>query len=244
MREYLNVQLEIKALDEGEPGTFSGYGSVFANVDSYGDVVAKGAFRDTLKEWKTKGKLPPMLLQHGGGFFGGSAGDLVPIGKWVDMREDDHGLAVTGKLIAMDTERTKQVYGAMKEGALDGLSIGYRTKQVKIGTKPDEPARTLQKVDLVELSVVTFPANGESLVDHVKALPAFDSVKALEDWLREVLGLGQKERKTFISQLRTLLRRDVDATDATAAVIRKIESLTAAVKGAAHVGSSGPGQAR
>jgi HK97 family phage prohead protease len=228
MREYLSVPLEIKALDEGEPGTFSGYGSVFANVDSYGDVVAKGAFKDTLKEWKTKGKLPPMLLQHGGGFFGGSAGDLVPIGKWTDMHEDDYGLAVTGKLIAMDTERTKQVYGAMKEGALDGLSIGYRTKQV----------------DLVELSVVTFPANGESLVESVKALPEFESVKALEDWLREVLGLGQKERKTFISQLRTLLRRDVDATDATAAVIRKIESLTAAVKGAAHVGSSGSREAR
>jgi uncharacterized protein len=243
MREYLNVSLEIKSFDDGEPGIFSGYGSVFGNIDAGGDAVVKGAFAETLKKWREKKKLPPMLLQHGGGFLG-NASDLVPIGKWLEMREDDHGLAVTGKLIAMDTERTRQVYGAMKEGALDGLSIGYKDQKSKPGSKPGEPRRFLQKVDLVELSIVTFPMNVEATVESVKALPEFESVKALEDWLREVLGLGQKERKTFISQLRTLLRRDVDATDATAAVIRKIESLTAAVKGAAHVGSSGPGQAR
>lgn len=238
MREYLNVPLEIKALDEATPGMFSGYGSVFNNVDSYGDVVAKGAFKDTLKEWKAKGKLPPMLLQHGGGMFGGSATDLVPIGKWLSMREDDHGLAVEGQLIAMDTERTKQVYGAMKADALDGLSIGFRTKQVKLGTKPDEPARTLQKVDLVELSVVTFPANTEAMIQDVKSDPPFTTTREFEQWVRDVTRCSKADAKEFINHVKSMLRRE--AAGATNEDEQRIGSALdralAALKGASHVG--------
>jgi phage head maturation protease len=84
------------------------------------------------------------------------------------MEEDDTGLRVTGRLINLDTERGKQIYGAMREGVLDGMSIGYRAKEFSIGTKPEEPRRTLKAVELVELSVVTFPANGKARVDAVK----------------------------------------------------------------------------
>lgn len=223
--------IEFKA-DGDTPGQFSGYGSVFDVVDSYGDVIVRGAFKDSLKEWKTKGRTPPMLLQHGGGFFGGTAQDGVPIGKWESMTEDAHGLAVTGRLIALDSERGKQVYSAMKEGALDGLSIGFRTKEFSLGTKPGEPARTLKKIDLVELSVVTMPANDDARVDGVKGMEM--SERDFERWLREAGGFTREQAKTIIAKgFRTTLRDarqsadDLEAADILRGIAATFRGVTA-----------------
>lgn len=173
------VSLEIKGVKNG---TFKGYGSVFDEIDSYGDAIAAGAFKDTLRQWKAKrGKYPPMLLQHGG--WGLTALDMVPLGKWDQMEEDDHGLFVEGHLLAMDTETTKRVYAAMEEGVLDGLSIGYVAREVRFGEKPSEPARTLLSVDLWEVSVVTFPANDAARVGNVKASEMTE--RQFERFLRE-----------------------------------------------------------
>lgn len=166
MMERIEVKFSTDDVD-AKTGAFSGYGAVFGNIDSHGDVILKGAFRDSLKDWKKAKKLPPMLVQHGGWMM--TDMDALPIGKWESMEEDDTGLKVEGRLINLDTERGKNIYGAMKEGVLDGMSIGYRVKEFSFGTKPDEPRRTLKKIDLVELSVVTFPANGKARVDAVKA---------------------------------------------------------------------------
>lgn len=199
MRQYFRCPLEVKAAADGdEPGTFEGYGSVYNVLDSYGDIVVKGAFEDTLKAWKAKGKLPPMLLQHGGGMFGGSALDAVPIGKWEEMREDDTGLFVKGRLLAMDTDRGRTIYAAAKDGGLDGLSIGFTPKQVKVGTKPTEPARTLQKVDLWELSLVVWPANPDSLVESVKSAREYTE-RDLETILRDA-GFSRKDAQIVISK--------------------------------------------
>ncbi len=164
--QRFEVKFDAAGVDE-KTGTFEGYGAVFGNVDSYGDVIVKGAFKGSLKEWKKAKSLPPMLVQHGGWMM--TDMDALPIGKWEEMEEDDTGLRVTGRLINLDTERGKNIYGAMKEGVLDGMSIGYRAKEFIYGTKPDEPRRTLKAIDLVEVSVVTFPANGRARVDAVKA---------------------------------------------------------------------------
>ncbi|TIO06780.1 MAG: HK97 family phage prohead protease, partial [Mesorhizobium sp.] len=110
---------------------------------------------------------PPMLIQHGGWGLGDMDG--LAIGRWTSMEEDDTGLAVEGKLIGLDTERGKIIHGAMKEGVLDGMSIGYRAKEFTLGTKPEEPRRLLKKIDLVELSVVQMPANGAARVAQVKS---------------------------------------------------------------------------
>lgn len=166
MMQRFEVKFDAAGVDE-KTGTFEGYGAVFGNVDSYGDVIAKGAFRATLRDWRKAGSLPPMLVQHGGWMM--TDMDALPIGKWEAMEEDDTGLRVKGRLINLDTERGKQIYGAMREGVLDGMSIGYRAKEFSIGTKPDEPRRTLKAVELIELSVVTFPANGKARIDGVKA---------------------------------------------------------------------------
>jgi len=164
--QRFEVKFDAAGVDE-KTGTFEGYGAVFGNVDSYGDVIVKGAFKGSLKDWKKQKSLPPMLVQHGGWMM--TDMDALPIGKWEEMEEDETGLRVKGRLINLNTERGKNIYGAMREGVLDGMSIGYRAKEFIYGTKPDEPRRTLKAIDLVEVSVVTFPANGRARVDAVKA---------------------------------------------------------------------------
>lgn len=168
--ERFGCGLQVKfAGDESntKTGVLSGYGAVFGNKDSYGDVIAKGAFKDSLRDWKKRDSLPKMLLQHGG--FIGPAEDGIPVGKWTDMREDDTGLYVEGELFALDTQKGRYIHEGLKSGALDGLSIGYVAREVAYGKKPEEPARTIKKIDLFEVSIVTFPANSEARVGAVKA---------------------------------------------------------------------------
>lgn len=191
-------RIEVKfATDDidAKTGAFEGYGAMFGNTDSYGDVILKGAFKDTLRDWKKSKSLPPMLVQHGGWMM--TDMDALPIGKWEGMEEDDAGLRVTGRLINLDTERGKNIYGAMKEGVLDGLSIGYRAKEFEVGTKPDEPRRKLKKLDLIELSVVTFPANGLARVDAVKAAGLTE--RELERRLTRDAGLSRSVTRSLMA---------------------------------------------
>lgn len=190
----LVAPLEFKfADDSATPGTFEGYGAFFANKDSYGDVIQKGAFKDSLKEWKAKKKMPPMLAQHGGWMM--TDMDAIPIGKWESLSEDDSGLYVKGRLINLETERGKNIHGAMKEGVLDGMSIGYRAKEFTYGTKPDEPRRTLKKIDIVEISVVTFPANDKARVQSVKG--DIRTIREFEDFLRDAGGYSRAAAKAI-----------------------------------------------
>jgi HK97 family phage prohead protease len=132
----------------------------------------EGRLRDTLRGWQDKGKFPPMLLQHGGGFLGG-ADDMLPVGKWTSMEENSKGLKVEGELFALNTERGQYIYEGLKAGSLDGLSIGYRVKEFEQGTKPGEPRRRLKALDLIELSIVTFPMNDKARVGNVKSIRPF-----------------------------------------------------------------------
>lgn len=189
--------LELKlAQDETDQAmTFSGYGAVFGNVDSYGDVIVKGAFKDTLSEAKKSGNWPAMLMQHGG--WGMAADDMTPVGIWTDMEEDDIGLKVSGKLA--DTARGREVYGLLKmtpRPAITGMSIGYIAKEFVVGTKPDEPRRTLKKIELMEVSLVTFPANGKARVQAVKSgLTIRDAERSLRD-----AGFSRTEAKAILAQ--------------------------------------------
>jgi len=230
-------RLEIKlASDEvdSKTGEFSGYGAVFGNVDSSGDVIAKGAFRRTLKEWDGRGKYPPMLLQHGG-MFGAAADDMLPVGQWVTMEENGKGLKVTGRLFAMQTERGQYLYEGLKSGVLDGLSIGYRAKEFVLGTKPTEPRRTLTDVELVELSIVTFPANPLARVSAVKSALTTQDIRDLEADLREK-GLSRTDAVKAVAGFRGWLQRDAgdsekalreeDAADLVALLRRNVETLS------------------
>lgn len=203
--------LEVKLDDADEAGKFSGYGAMFGNTDSYGDVIERGAFADTIKEWKSKGKLPPMLLQHGGGWLGG-ADDMLPIGKWDSMEENSRGLKVEGRLFAMGTERGQYIYEGLKSGVLDGLSIGFVAREVRYGDEgKDEPARTLTDIDLWEVSIVTFPANDKARVTGVKnRVLSVDELRALEDILGD-RGLSRTDRGVAVSVFKSWLQRDAGA---------------------------------
>lgn len=144
--------LEIKDLTE--EGSFEGYASVFGNVDAYGDVVEKGAFKKTIKENPN----PPILWQHNPDW---------PIGVTQEMREDDTGLFVKGKLV-MEVQQAREAHALMKAGATKGLSIGYRL--VKYLIDQTESVRRLKEVFLAEWSPVTFPANVRAQVVGVKHL--------------------------------------------------------------------------
>lgn len=151
-------QFAFKASAVNEDGTFTGYGSVFGNLDSYREIVAPGAFADSLKSIKESGDPLPALWQHNSD---------EPIGGYDVLEEDDHGLKVEGWLMHQEIQRAREAYALMKRRVVKGMSIGYYVLADSYDEK--ERIRTLTKLELVEISIVTFPANPEAQVDAVKA---------------------------------------------------------------------------
>jgi len=194
-RDFTLSEIKVSQASD-DAGTFSGYGAVFGNIDSYGDIIKRGAFVNSLSEWNAKGKLPPMLLQHGGGMFGGGADDMLPVGKWLSMEEDRKGLKVEGQLFAMNTERGQYIYEGLKSGVLDGLSIGFVTQNSEEEIVDGERLRILTEIDLWELSIVTFPANGKARIAAVKT-----QLRDIEDSLRDA-GLSRADSLKAISVLK------------------------------------------
>lgn len=173
---------------------FTGYGAVFGNVDAYGDVIEPGAFSATLAQAQKTGQFPSMLLQHGGMAL--TAQDMMPVGVWDTLAEDGHGLLGGG--ILADIERGRDAYTLMKmkpRPAITGLSIGYIAKKFTVRSKPDEPRRRLHEIDLIEVSLVTFPANGKARVTDVKS--ADFTERMFEQALREQLGLSRSEAEAI-----------------------------------------------
>lgn len=212
--KHLEVPLEIKSVDES--GTFSGYGSVFHNEDSYGDVVRPGAFKNSLAKWAQKGRLPPMLWQHK---------TSEPIGVFTKMHEDDHGLYVEGRLLIDDIPQARAAHALLKERALGGMSIGYR--EILIEQDHKEKITNLLELDLWEVSIVTFPANEAATVNSVKAdfSDGLPTLPEFERFLRDA-GFSKAQATSIASHgLRQLLR---DAEDPEA---KDIESALNILKG-------------
>lgn len=203
-----------------QPGCFEGYAAAFNNIDDGGDRILPGAFVDTLAQAKTSGRMPKMLLNHGGGMFGG-AEDMLPIGKWTAMAEDSKGLHAKGRLINLDTESGKRIYGAMKENELNSLSIGYRADPSKVvrGTRAGEPRRTIGGVKLYEVSPVTFPMNGQAAITAVKS--GVKTIREFEDFLRDVGGFSHAAAKAIAAGgFKAMDPRDEDEAKGVADLIR------------------------
>lgn len=149
--------IAVKSLDDD--GVFKGYASIFNYVDAHGDVVCKGAFLRSLDRWQKKGAWPKMLWQH--------AHDQV-VGVWTNMREDESGLFVEGKLL-LDVEKAREAYALLQSKAIDNLSIGFRVKQSIPGRFGTRDVTYLHEIDLMEVSLVTFPANEEARILSVKS---------------------------------------------------------------------------
>ena len=197
---------EVKAGDENnEAGRFSGYGSVFGNVDLGGDIVSPGAFAKSLNEWSRKGQLPAMYGFHN---------STNPIGDWLVMREDEKGLFVEGQLWVKAESRIEQAivaHNIMKGTGPKGLSIGYRVREFEDTETSQGTIRTLKEVDLMEVSVVGFAMNPLADVTAVKSLTDTEgdivSKREAEKILRDA-GLSKKQSKAFIAGGYDALKRD------------------------------------
>ena len=189
---------ELKAIKED--GTFEGYGSVFGVKDSYDEIVAAGAFAESLSNHKAKGTMPALLWQHRSG---------EPCGVYVEMSEDNIGLKVSGQL-ALKTVRGAEAYELLKMKAISGLSIGFATREDSYDRVTG--IRTLKKVELYEVSLVTFPANDTARVQGVKGIEEIETIRDAEKFLRDT-GLSRTEAVAFIGRVKSLGPRDAGEDD-------------------------------
>lgn len=138
------------AADQSKSGVFSGYGSVTGNVDSYGDIVEAGAFANSIRKHLAASTAPLMLWHHRPDH---------PIGQWTEFTEDKTGLHLVGQ-VNLDSSRGRDAWAHIEAGDVNGLSIGYR----EVRSRPDGIFRRLDEIDLLEVSVVSFPANAAARI--------------------------------------------------------------------------------
>lgn len=168
-----------------DDGRFSGYASLFDKVDLGKDRVAKGAFEKSLSKRAQSGVR--MLFQHD---------PSHPIGTWQIICEDEYGLYVEGR-IAQASAKGAEVLALMRDGAVDGLSIGFRT--VRSTTDRKSGIRTIREADLWEISVVTFPMLPQARVAQVKSAQ-LPTIRTFEHWLTRDAGLTRRQARIVIAK--------------------------------------------
>lgn len=187
------AQTEIKFV--GNAYQFTGYASMFNGVDSYGDTIEPGAYKNTLEN---RDRPVRMRWNH--------YGDVI--GKWTSIREDEKGLYVEGELTPGHS-KAADVFASLKHGAIDGLSIGYR---IKAFNQLDNNRRLLKEIDLVEISVVEEPADLAARVSEVKnALESANSLKEIESLLRDAGGFSRVDAKHLVSKINSLYQREAES---------------------------------
>lgn len=190
---HKSVKFDFNVKSEGDTRTIEGYGAVFGNIDSTGDIITQGAFAESLSR-----RMPKMLYQHWSEKL---------IGRWDEAREDSKGLYVKGTLAR--TGLGNEAYELAQMGALDGMSIGYSPNDYE---HDDKGIRTLKKVELWEVSLVTFPANTQARVTGVKG---HKTEREFEEFLRDAGGYSREAAKTIASHGFKALsgQRDAGASD-------------------------------
>lgn len=185
MLEAKFLALDLKSVDEA--GSFAGYASLFEREDLARDVIAPGAFTESLRQRGAGGV--KLLFQHDAN---------QPIGVWTKLKEDSRGLYAEGRLME-DVARAREVASLMRAGAIDGLSIGFRA--LKARRDPRTGIRRIEKVDLWEISVVTFPMLPEARVSRIKSRP-FEgrdpTEREFERWLTREAGLTRSQARAVL----------------------------------------------
>ncbi len=200
--KYLNCAFNIKAEDITDQGMFTGFGSTFGGEpDDYGDVVMKGAFQKTISNGgRNKNYNIPILWQH-------NSGDVL--GKWMELRETEKGLEVTGQL-NLKLQKAQEAQELLKMGVLS-LSIGYDVMRDEEGNvlkeaieySKDRKIRYLKDLSLFEISLVTFPANIRATITSVKDVEDIEqkangNIREFERLLRDE-GLSNQLSKIIAS---------------------------------------------
>ena len=179
--------LDLKSTDE--TGEFEGYASLFNREDLGHDIVLPGAFKQSLAARGVDGVR--LLFQHD---------PAEPIGVWEELREDGRGLYAKGRLVP-DVKRGREVLSLMRAGAVDGLSIGFRSTRATRDAKTG--IRRLAQIDLWEISIVTFPMLPEARISAVKSQPFAHHTptpREFEHWLMRDAGLSRSEARAVIGQ--------------------------------------------
>jgi HK97 family phage prohead protease len=220
LTNYLHASpaLELKlAGDKAAEGTIEGYASYFGGEpDSYGDIIAQGAYSKTLAQHAQEGSLPVMLCGH----------DMrEPIGRWTDAKEDGRGLFVRGKL-NLETDAGKRAHSHVKAGDVRGLSIGYSIYPDGY-TYNDDGTRTLKAIDLREISLVTIPAQRRAGITAVKS---FSSRAELESILRDHLP-GRAVKKLLSGGWSALSDEGDEPNPDIEELAKRIKRATLALKG-------------
>lgn len=172
---------EIKNLDSD--GSFAGYASVFNLVDSQNDTIINGAFMDSIKNRADEIKL---LWQHK---------PDEPIGKIINLQEDNYGLFIIGSL-DLNISKAREAYSLLKEGIITSMSIGYNVIDSQYDQKDD--IRKIYKVNLWEISLVTFPANSNAVITRVKNKVIPSNIREFENYLRNA-GFSRNKSKIISS---------------------------------------------
>ncbi len=209
--------LDLKAITLD--GAFESYASLFNREDMGGDIVLPGAFRDSLARRGAAGI--KLLFQHN---------PSEPIGVWHSIVEDARGLYVRGRLM-LDVVRGREIHTLMRAGAIDGLSIGFRA--VRSRRDRATGVRRLEKVDLWEISVVTFPMLPEARVAAVKQRPFAGSAptaREFERWLTHDAGLTRSQARAVMRHGLKGLARTHDAADGPGGGMQLLERLAAAAR--------------
>lgn len=176
--EFSSNPFEIKLLSDD--GLVEGLASTFGNVDQMGDVIKRGAFKDSLEAHAAAGTLPAMLRDH----------DVrQPVGRWLSFEESAAGLIAKGRL-AVNSGAGREMHELLKAKAYTGLSIGFRPIR-STPTPRGKGYRLVEKIELFEVSFVTFPANRLARVTNVKSLASPGDIESL---LRDAGMSGRKAR--------------------------------------------------
>ncbi|WP_223808403.1 HK97 family phage prohead protease [Salmonella enterica] len=186
-KQRLDVPLSLKSVSDS--GEFEGYGSVFGVKDSHDDVVMSGAFAASLRAWSDRKALPALLWQHRMD---------EPIGVYTEMKEDDVGLYVRGRLLIDDDPLAKRAHAHMKAGSLTGLSIGY---VLKTGNTTGERSLSAERNRPLGSQSGDVPSNDEARISDVKNALARGEIpeqKKIERVLRDV-GLSRTQAKAFMA---------------------------------------------
>lgn len=206
-------ECQVKNMDAG---IFEGYASVFNGLDSYNDTILPGAYKKTLEN---RTKDIAMLFNHSA-----YRQDMPSrIGKWLSMAEDDKGLYVKGQL-ALGHPTADAVYSSMRWGTIDGLSIGYAAKQFEMV----ENVRNLKEIDLYEVSIVDFPADGAARVslDSVKSeIEAIKTIREAERFLRDAGNFSAQSAKILLARVKSLVRDEIKDENEKAEYLKRFANI-------------------
>ena len=193
--------IHLKAADDPDgPGVFEGLASTFGNADEMGDIILPGAFSKAVNGSAKRIKL---LFAHD---------TREPIGIMEEIEETDKGLRIKGRLlIEQGVPTADKVYSLLKAGALDALSIGFRIPKNGAEFNEDTGTRVLKKIDLLEISIVTFPMNPKAKIRRVKSLGVddFQTKSDLEAVLRDA-GVSRQAAKYVAAGWSPPAQRDVE----------------------------------